>query len=93
MTGLALCEVAWVLQRRYSYDRIRLTEALRLIVEAELIALDRPAEIHRALARFETGPADFADYLIGEISFAAGCDDVVTFDRKLRDADGFTLLG
>ncbi len=93
VTGLALCEFVWVLRGRYGYDRAQQLQALRLIVDADQVTLDQPILIQRALERFEAGPADFADYLIGEISLAADCDDVVTFDRRLSGAEGFTLLG
>jgi predicted nucleic-acid-binding protein len=48
--------------------------------------------VRRSLDAFRDGRGDFADYAIGEMCLAAGCQDCVTFDRGLKDAAGFTLL-
>ena len=93
VTSVALCELVWVLRTTYQYDRARIAAVLEAIVTTDLIALDRPSTIHRAIERYGKGPGDFADYLIGEISFEAGCQDVCTFDRRLRGEHGFSLLG
>ena len=55
----------------------------------EVIDRDRFRE---ALEAYRTGRADFADYLIGATNRAAGCDETVTFDRRLRGAAGFRNL-
>jgi len=93
VTCIALCELVWALSRIHRLPRDQVSESLQRIVESRLILVEQPSAVLRALRSFESGPADFADYLIGEISLAAGCDDVVTFDRKLGGAEGFTLLG
>lgn len=93
VTGIALCEFVWVLESRYRLPRDRVAQALQQLMDSELTTIDNRKAVSVALRRYKAGPADFADYLIGEISLAAGCDDVVTFDRKLSGAEGFTLLG
>ena len=42
----------------------------------------------KALRAFETGKADFADCLIERTACAAGCERIMSFDRK----SGMTLL-
>ena len=49
--------------------------------------------MRRGLIGFRAGKASFPDFVIGEISRQAGCRDTVSFDRDLRKAQGFTLLG
>ncbi|HEY6508908.1 MAG TPA: hypothetical protein VIY56_12900 [Vicinamibacterales bacterium] len=46
----------------------------------------------RALAAYGKGKADFSDYLLGQIGRAAGARTTHTFDRALRNAEGFTLV-
>jgi len=41
----------------------------------------------------ETVNAGLRVYLIGEISREDGCRDTVTFDRALRGAPGFAVVG
>jgi predicted nucleic-acid-binding protein len=42
----------------------------------------------RALESFIAGKGDFADYVIQEHARAAGCDEIVTFDRALLRESG-----
>ena len=48
--------------------------------------------VRRAVGSFRRGPADFSDYLIGEIDRRAGCLSTLTFDRRLALAKGFEEL-
>ena len=57
------------------------------------VATEREDAVRRSLELYRHGPASFSDYLIGEISREDGCRDTVTFDRGLRGAPGFTVLG
>lgn len=45
--------------------------------------------VRSAAAAFRAGPADFSDYLIGELDRRAGCTATLTFDRRLLTTDGF----
>ncbi len=53
----------------------------------------RSLDTNVCLEIYHRGKGNFTDYLIGEISRQAGCRDTVTFDRGLKGAPGFTLLG
>ena len=48
--------------------------------------------VQRAMVDYRLGKADFSDYLIGYQNRALGCEDTVTFDRKLRQQEGFNLI-
>ena len=82
-----------MLESRYRLPRDRVAQALQQLMDSELTVIDNRKSVSVALRLYRAGPADFADYLIGEISRGAGCDDIVNFDRKLGGAEGFTLLG
>lgn len=45
-----------------------------------------------ALRAFQSGEADFADYLIGAINAESGCETTFTFDKRAARSDWHTLL-
>jgi predicted nucleic-acid-binding protein len=93
VTSIVLCEFAWVLHRRYRRSRTEIAEAIEQFLESDLIVVEYSSQSRDAAALYRVGPGDYADYLIGLIGASAGCRDTVTFDRALRTASGFTLLG
>ncbi len=51
---------------------------------------ERPEEI--SVVFYRLSKADFSDYLTGYQNRALGCEDTVTFDRKLRHHEGFSSI-
>jgi predicted nucleic-acid-binding protein len=92
VSDVVLCELAWVLRARYRLPREEIAKALDAVLRTELIVVDDVAMLDRALAAFRRGPADFADYLIGETARRAGATEVVTLDRVMK-GDGVRLVG
>lgn len=86
---IVLCELAWVLDRSYRRPRSDIVSAIRGILKSAQVLVEDSELVHLALARYESGIAGFADYLIRERASAAGCDEVATFDRKLLAEEGF----
>lgn len=90
---IALCELSWTLRGQpYCLDRGQLAAVIERILGTSLLEVQDRTLVRRSLADFRQGRADFADYLLGWLSLAAGCADTVTFDRKLKEAAGFSLL-
>lgn len=87
-----VCELVWVLDRVFGQTKAEIIGALERFLDLALFQFDQEGAIRRGLAQYRRGRADFADYLIGELSVQAGCRDTVTFDRALRGAPGFTIL-
>ncbi len=80
--SIVLCELVWVLESAYGYQRDTVATVLRRILEtAELITED-PAYAWTALRAYASGPADFADYFIGLRNHERGCKTTWTFDEK-----------
>jgi predicted nucleic-acid-binding protein len=67
--------------------------ALGGLLHAAQVVVEDVALAYRALARYQAGSADFADYLIAERAVAAGCDEVATFDKKMLAGSGFVEPG
>lgn len=92
LTAIVLCELVWVLARRYGQPKSEIVETLDRILQTDQFRIEHEELVRRSLELYRHGKGNFADYLIGEISRHAGCRDTVTFDRALKGAAGFTLL-
>lgn len=84
---IVLVEVCWVLKRLYGATQQELRDVVRILLEARQLVLEARAVVMRALA----GQGDLADVLIVESARDAGCEGVVSFDRKAIRA-GMSLL-
>ena len=89
VSHIVLCELVWVLAGPYRRPRSDIIAALKGLLASAQLLVEDAALAHRALARYQSGRADFADYLIRERASAAGYEEVATFDRKLLREDGF----
>ena len=93
LPDIVLCELEWVLDSAYGFSRARVAETLRRLLDAEEFEfIDRPAVV-RAIASYETGNADFSDYLIGGSAAARGASVTYAFDRALLAHPGFVRPG
>jgi predicted nucleic-acid-binding protein len=89
---LVLCETCWALRSNYGKSENAILDAVQSLLNADMIHVEEPDAVRRAVEFTRTGKADFADYLIGELNLARGCRYTVTFDRALRDDPAFSLL-
>lgn len=88
ISAVVFVETAWVLRVAYRFDRAATVAALRDVLALEGVVFDDQPLISRALDSFETGTADFADYVILELSRNAKTLPLLTFDERLaRTAD------
>jgi len=86
---IVMCELVWVLERCYRFERTRIAGVLKKLTGARQLVFDSTDNILRAIDAYEKGRGDFADYLIREHARAAGCEAVVTFDKSLLRDAGF----
>ena len=92
ITSPVLCELEWVLEGVYGASRADIAATVRdLLTTPPFVVEDEPLT-RRALAADIKGKADFSDDLLGQLGRAAGARTTHTFDRALRNAEGFTLL-
>ena len=87
-----LLELVWVLTSAYGYDKAVVVLVIRQVLRtAELAVEDRPI-IWAALCHYESGPADFADYVIAHRNHARGCRHTCTLDRRAAQGRYFSLV-
>ena len=89
IADIVLAELVWVLRGSYHLAKDRILDVLNNLYRARHASFASSERVARAIARFERGRADFADYLIGERARASGCEVVATFDRALLAEDGY----
>ena len=92
ISTLVLAELVWVLGGAYEYDKSIILAVLRQVLATAELTVEDPALAWRGLTEFEQGPADFADYLIGQGNHARGCSRTYTFDRRAGRSPHFELL-
>lgn len=86
---VVLCELVWVLERAYRFERAAIVTALRGLRGPRHVVLASSARVDRAIAHYAAGTGDFADHLLHAHATDAGCDAVVTFDAALHALPGW----
>ena len=76
----ALCEMVWVLDRRYGVSRADIASTIRQLRDTKNVVLDRPA-VESGLAVLDAG-GDFADGVIAYEGEWLGRETFVSFDKK-----------
>lgn len=89
VSGIVLCETVGVLTGSYGVPRLDIVKTLQDLLRAKHLTFDNPDRLARAVDSFAIGRGDFADYVIREDAFAAGCSSIATFDRDLLRETGF----
>lgn len=88
---VTLCEVVWVLKRGYKVGRREIASILKGLLDAEELEIESRDIVWRALADFESGKADFSDYLIGQRALSVGATTTFTFDETAAKSPLFSL--
>ena len=90
---IVLCELCWTLRgKQYQYDRPSIAAVIELMLGTAVFEIQNRDLVQRAMIDYRLGKADFSDYLIGYQNRALGCENTVTFDRKLLHQEGFNLI-
>jgi predicted nucleic-acid-binding protein len=76
----ALCELVWVLSQGYKVPFADIFEAIRRLINAGNVVVNRPA-VEAGLSLLEAG-GDFADAVIAYEGSWLGAEIFVSFDRK-----------
>lgn len=92
VTLLVLCELAWVLDRGYGYERDAIASVLRRLLSADDLHVEHSELAWQGLNLYEEGEADFADYLIGLCGRAQKAELTYTFDRHAGKSPLFRIL-
>lgn len=89
---IILCELVWVLEGAYGYQKNAIIPVLEQILRTARFEIVDKDIVRRALDEFKEDGADFADYLIGRANERDGVQTTLTFDKSLKGCRQFTVL-
>lgn len=87
-----LCELEWLLSRKYGVPRSEVLASVQLLFEQPTFAFEDRAAVAEAIERFQGSSLSLADCLIAARARARQVRTTYTFDRALARQPGFTLL-
>jgi predicted nucleic-acid-binding protein len=85
-------ELVWVLEDSYSMKRDSIAQVLDKLLTRQEIVVEGAEAVRRALHVYRIGNVDFADCLISSCARAAGCEEILTFDRRAARDAGMQLI-
>lgn len=89
---VSVVELVWVLQSCYSSTKSEVVIVLETLLRTRELTLEHAELIWKALRKFTSAKADFADCLIERSAHAAGCDYTATFDINAAKSAGMQHL-
>jgi predicted nucleic-acid-binding protein len=88
----SILEVVWVLKKRKGASRDQIADLLEGLLTDDVIVVEQPGIVGRAVQRFRVTRTGFADCLVSESAQAAGCARTVTFDETAARDLGMQLV-
>lgn len=87
-----IVELVWVLRRAYGFSRDRIATVLENLLATESLVVEAAEDVAPAAVSYGRGGAGFSDLMIAAAANRAGAETLYTFDRKVAQLDGVTLL-
>lgn len=92
INNIVLCELVWVLESAYEYNKLEIAGVLEKIMMTKQFQFETKDEVRQALHDYKCGKGDFADYYIGRLNHVHGCDETITFDQSLKNNPFFHVI-
>ncbi len=92
IADIVVCELVWVLETAYRYERKEIARVLDRILRTKQFQFESKDLLWQSLADYKQKRGDFSDYLIGLAGQKAGCKETITFDTGLKDSPMFRVL-
>jgi predicted nucleic-acid-binding protein len=92
IADILLCELVWVLEAAYGYERREIVPVLENILRTRQFQFENKDLLWKSLADYRAKKGDFADHVIGQASHKAGCRETLTFDSGLKSNSIFRVL-
>lgn len=92
ITNLVVAELVWTLKRHYGQPRDRLVQILHQLLRMPQLVFEDRSAVMTASLWFQSGQADFADYLIAAANEEAGAHPTLTFDRAAAAHPAFAPM-
>lgn len=92
ITDIVMCEMVWVLETAYEYDRREIIPVLENILRTKQFQFENKDLLWKSLTDYQNKKGDFADHLIGHVGQKAGCQATITFDAALKNNPLFRVV-
>lgn len=92
INAVVLCELVWVLETAYEYNREIIATVLEKILRTKQFHIHEPEIIWQALHGYKNSKVDFADNFINHFNIKHDCEFTMTFDKKAGRLVGFKIL-
>jgi predicted nucleic-acid-binding protein len=92
ITSIVMCELVWVLETAYGYDRREIIPVLENILRTRQFQFENKDLLWISLSDYRNKKGDFADHLIGQTGHKTGCRETLTFDTELKNNPIFRVL-
>ncbi|MBM3297458.1 MAG: type II toxin-antitoxin system VapC family toxin [Candidatus Aminicenantes bacterium] len=92
IADIVICELVWVLETAYGYDRRDIAPVLENVLRTKQFQFENKDLLWTSLADYRAKKGDFADHLIGQAGHKAGCSETLTFDSGLKNNPLFRVL-
>lgn len=89
---IVICELVWVLESAYKYDKKQIIKALDCILKVKQFLILEKSSIKSALKLYTETSIDFSDALIGYVNREASCEFTITFDKATSKTQIYKLL-
>jgi predicted nucleic-acid-binding protein len=92
ISRLVLAETIWMLTRSYGRRLPELAGIIRALLASDDVVIEAAPSVRRAVQDAEDGNGDLADAIIAHAAIDAGCDGVVTFDKRAQRLPGMLAV-
>lgn len=92
ISGIVLCELVWVLETAYEYEKEVIVPVLEKILRTRQFHIHESQIAWHALEGYKKNGADFSDHYIGHLNIHHGCKSTFTFDKKASKLSEFKHL-
>lgn len=89
---IVLCEVVWVLESAYGYNKDAVIATLEQLLSTHEVEVEDAEVALAALQDYRRSTAGFTDCLIGHRNAAHGCKETGSFDKRANGVVGFKML-
>jgi predicted nucleic-acid-binding protein len=89
---LVVLETVWVLESVYEVTRQEILDSIDQLLLMPVLEFEVQSAIRSFISSAQESKTDLSDLLIAHSAKFAGCECVITFDRKASDLGLFELL-
>ena len=92
INNIVVCELIWVLERGYKYNKDQIITVLKSILTTVEFCFEDHQILWVSATEYAGSAANFSDILIGQLNSQNNCSKTFTFDKKASGLSVFTIM-